>query len=98
MPSKRELDSNLQLSMYAIAATEIPEPPFKRQAEDVLLTLYYFDLGEKITTTRTQEQLEAEKLRIIIMADEIGRSDFACSRNQLCTTCEYKMFCGISGD
>ena len=95
MPSKRELDTNLQLSMYAIAATEIPELPFKKRPEQVKLSLYYFDLQEKVTIIRTKEQLELEKEKIMVIAREIERSDFKCSGNQLCNTCEYKMFCGI---
>lgn len=96
MPSRREMDTSLQLSMYAIAATEIATPPFQKKPEDVVLSLYYFDVQQKISITRTREQLEAEKEKIIAIAKEIEASDFRCSGNQLCTTCEYKMFCGLT--
>lgn len=98
MPSRREMDTSLQLSIYAMAATEIPTPPFYKKPEEIVLSLYYFDVQQKISTTRTREQLETEKQKIISIAQEIETSDFRCSGNQLCSTCEYKMFCGITGE
>lgn len=93
LPTKREVDNNLQLSMYAIAASEIPGSIFCRNAKDILLTLYFFDTQEKISTTRTVDQLKEEKTKILEMAREIESSDFQCSRNKLCAACEYYMFC-----
>lgn len=96
MPSKREVDTNLQLSMYAIAATSIPGMPFGKKAEDITLSLYFFDTQTRISTTRTADQLKKEKDIIIDIAHQIELSDFRCSGNQLCANCEYKMFCGVS--
>lgn len=95
IPSKRQVDTNLQLSIYALAATEINEPPFKRKIEDVILSLYYFDSQQKISTTRTKEQLAQEKQNIWEWINKIETSNFSCSRSVLCQTCEYNMFCGI---
>lgn len=94
LPTKRDVDANLQMSIYGLAATEIGELPFNKLPEKVILSLYYFDSQEKISTTRTKEQLEIEKEKIVELAKEIEQSDFKCSGNQLCKTCEYKMFCG----
>jgi len=96
MPSKREVDANLQLSMYAIAASEIPGVAFSRRPEDITLSLYFFDSKVKVSTTRTTEQLALEKASIIDIATKIEHSDFRCSGNQLCRDCEYRMFCGVS--
>ena len=93
MPSRREVDTNLQLSMYAIAATSIPGAPFGRKPEDIILSLYFFDTQTRISTTRTVEQLKKEKDTIVDIAHQIEISDFRCSGHQLCTTCEYRMFC-----
>lgn len=98
VPSKREIDVNLQLSIYAIAATEVHEFPFARKAADVTLTLYYFDSRQKISTTRSMEQLQKEKERIMTVARNIEISDFRCSGNPICKTCEYKFFCGVLRD
>ncbi len=94
VPSQREMDTSLQLSIYAIAATEVATPPFHKKPDDIVLSLYYFDVQKKISTTRTLAQLTAEKENIMRVAEEIERSDFRCSGNQLCQNCEYKMFCG----
>ncbi|MBI3385564.1 PD-(D/E)XK nuclease family protein, partial [Candidatus Gottesmanbacteria bacterium] len=96
VPSQRETDTSLQLSIYAIAATDVITPPFHKKPEDIVLSLYYFDVQKKISTTRTLEQLTTEKENIVHVAEEIEKSDFRCSGNQLCETCEYKMFCGLT--
>jgi len=86
----------VQLSLYAIAATEIPEPPFHKKPEDVLLTFYFFDTQQRVSTTRTREQLVAEKERIIEIAQQIEQSDLRCSGSEFCASCEYKMFCSVA--
>ncbi len=96
MPSKREVDANLQLSMYALAASQIPAIPFGKNPSEITLSLYFFDTQTKMSTTRTVEQLEKEKATIIDIARQIEASDFTCSGNQLCTDCEYKLFCGLT--
>ncbi|HCS79368.1 TPA: hypothetical protein DIV55_06570 [Patescibacteria group bacterium] len=95
VPAKRKLDTNLQLSMYALAATQIKEAPFNRKPEQVKLSLYFFDTQEKISTTRTSKQLEKDRETIREIAKEIETSDFKCSGSELCVNCEYKLFCGI---
>lgn len=96
MPSKREVDANLQLSIYALAASSIPGLPFGKKSEDITLSLYFFDTKTKISTTRTPQQLAAECAAIISIARQIETSDFRCSGNLLCKDCEYKMFCGLT--
>lgn len=93
IPTKREANTSLQLSMYAIAATHLSGTRFYRNAEDIVLTLYYFDTQERISTTRTKKQLEEEIHRIFEVAGDIETSDFRCLGNKLCETCEYHMFC-----
>lgn len=94
MPSKREVDTNLQLSMYALAASEISVFPFGRKPEEVVLSLYFFDTKTKMSTIRSVKDLEKEKAAIIDVARQIEESDFRCSKNQLCSGCEYNLFCG----
>ncbi len=96
VPSKREVDRDLQMSIYALAATEIKDQIFNRKPEQVKLTFYYFDTQEKISTVRTKEQLEAEKANLLQIAQEIELSDYKCSGSQICGFCEYKLWCGIS--
>ena len=94
IPSQREVDNNLQLSFYALAATKIPTLPFGKLPEKVKLSLYYLDSQEKISTTRTAKQLEEAVKNIFKVRDEIEKSDFKCSGHMFCQMgCEFSLFC-----
>jgi RecB family exonuclease len=95
VPKEKELLSDLQLTFYALAATQIKEKPFGKDFDEVLLSLYFLDQGVKLTATRTKEQLENAKELILRKRDEISNSSFSCSKSALCRTCEYKMFCSV---
>ncbi|OGM16797.1 hypothetical protein A2V61_03810 [Candidatus Woesebacteria bacterium RBG_19FT_COMBO_47_8] len=94
IPTQKEVDNNLQLSFYALAATGIPDKPFGRKTEKVKLSLYFLDEQEKLTTTRTAEQLEKARQEIFKTKEEIEKSDFKCSGHIFCQgSCEYSLFC-----
>lgn len=94
IPSQRDVDKNLQLSFYALAATKIPTTPFGKIPDKVKLSLYFLDTQEKISTTRTAKQLEEATKEIFKVRDEIEKSDFKCSNHMFCQTgCEFSLFC-----
>ncbi len=94
IPSQREVDKNLQLSFYALAAQKIPTEPFGVSPKNVKLSLYYLDEQEKISTTRTAKQLEDAVTEIFKVRDEIEKSGFKCSNHMFCQTgCEFSLFC-----
>lgn len=93
--TEKEAANDLQLSFYALAATLLPFSPFPCRPEDIKLSLYYFDEQKKVSTTRTKEQLEAAKGKILSYADQISRSDFRCSGTSLCRRCDFKMLCDM---
>ena len=93
IPDEKKLKNDLQLTLYALAATQIRDPLFGKQPEDILLTLYYIEKNKRISTVRTKEQLEEAKDLILQKVDAISRSEFRCSGSGLCATCEYKMLC-----
>ena len=94
IPTQREVDKNLQLSFYALAATKIPELPFGKKPEEIKLSLYYLDSQEKISTTRTTKQLEEATKKTFEVRDEIEKSDFKCSGHIFCQMgCEFSLFC-----
>ena len=93
IPLQSQVDKNLQLTFYALAATSIPEEPFKKQPEEINLSLYFLDTQEKFTTKRTREQLKEAVEEIYKIRQEIEESEFKCSGNILCETCEYRLFC-----
>jgi DNA helicase-2/ATP-dependent DNA helicase PcrA len=94
IPSQHDVDRNLQLSFYALAATKIPTAPFGKTPDKVKLSLYYLDEQEKISTTRTAKQLEGAVKEIFKIREEIEKSDFKCSGHMFCQTgCEFSLFC-----
>jgi DNA helicase-2/ATP-dependent DNA helicase PcrA len=93
VPTQKQVDHNLQLSFYALAATRIKESPFNKKPENVILTLYYLSNNQKISTTRTLKELEEAVRNIINLKTEIEKSEFKCSKNYLCRNCEYKLLC-----
>lgn len=92
LPSQKELEKNLQLSFYALAAANVRHPIFE-SAKNVSLSLYFFDKGAKVSTQRTKEQLDQAVEEILKAKQEIEVSDFTCSGNFWCKDCEYKLFC-----
>ncbi len=93
MLSERELQNNLQLTIYALAATKIHEPLFYKNPENITLSLHYLETGKIISTARTKEQLEKAEEELLEKAKAIEQSDFACSKSLFCKDCEYSMFC-----
>jgi DNA helicase-2/ATP-dependent DNA helicase PcrA len=94
IPNQREVDKNLQLSFYALAATKIPTKPFGKTPDKIRLSLYYLDEQEKISTTRNAKQLEEATAEIFKVRDEIEKSDFKCSGHMFCQMgCEFSLFC-----
>lgn len=93
VPSQRTVDKDLQLSIYALAATMIKEPPFDKKPNEVELSLYYMDEQKKLTTKRTKEELEKAKEEVFKIRKQIEESDFRCSGHIFCDTCEYSLLC-----
>lgn len=91
--TQKEVDKNLQLSFYAFAAAGVTEFPFGRKPEKIVLSLYFLDNQEKISTVRTLDDLQKEKEKILKIREEIETSEFPCSANILCKSCDYKLFC-----
>ncbi|MCL4415687.1 MAG: PD-(D/E)XK nuclease family protein [Actinobacteria bacterium] len=91
--TEKELSNDFQLSIYALAAREIQDKIFNKKPENIKLSLYYLESGQKISTFRTNDQLEEAKIRILKAAETISASDFSCSENIFCKSCEYKMLC-----
>lgn len=96
LPSEKDLLEDLQLSIYAMAASKIDDPLFPKDPEEITLSLYFFDKGEKVSTTRNAEQLKQEAEKVLKVKEEIEKSDFRCSGNFWCQDCEYKLFCGTN--
>lgn len=93
VPTEKKLKEDFQLSFYALAATEIKDQILNKKPEEIVLTLNYLEVEKTFSTTRTKEELENAKEKILSLVDEISNSDFHCSGGMLCKNCEYSMLC-----
>lgn len=91
LPDEKELARNLQLSIYALAVEYVKHPLF--ETDKVVLSLFFLDRGIKVSTVRTKKQLEQARKEILEWRRKIEISDFSCSGNFWCKSCEYKLFC-----
>ncbi len=85
-----------QLCLYALAASKINKPFFKKDLDKIKLPLFYIESGEKFTETVTAKDLVAVEEKIQKKVKEIEESDFSCNKNILCANCEYKMLCNVA--
>jgi len=93
VPSEKKVKEDFQLSFYALAATEVKDALFNKTPEEIVLTLYYLEANQKLSTTRTKKDLEEAKEKILSLVDEISHSEFRCTGGMFCKNCEYAMLC-----
>lgn len=93
IPLEKELDENIQLTFYALAAKKMKNELISSGTGKILLSLVYLDENKKFTTIRTNSELENAKEMLLSKALEISTSEFLCSKNIYCKNCEYKMLC-----
>lgn len=92
MPKEKDLLTNLQLTLYALAAYEVHDTILNKPPEEVLLSLHYLETDTMLSTIRTKDQLLEAKELLVKKAEEIGNSDYTCSVSN-CKNCEYAMLC-----
>lgn len=92
LPSQENVDNNLQLSLYRLGITNRwPNLKF----DQVKLSLYFVKHGIKLTTVRTDDQLEATKSKISNIIADIEAKKFPPVSSPLCDYCGYKNICPI---
>lgn len=83
----RSLKSNLQLSIYALACQELFQLPVSR------LSLYFLEENEKVSTTRTPEELRELRKELEKLVTEMRESDFAPTPGYYCRFCDFRLVC-----
>ena len=91
VPSMEKLEKNLQMTVYALAASD--PGIYNKDLKDVVMSFYFFETQEKISTKRTKEQLEEAKKELIGKKEEIEKSNFDPKPSNLCDFCEYRLLC-----
>ncbi len=90
--SDKELQKNLQLSIYLLAATD--PKLYNKRAKDVDLTFYFLQVAEKFSLKKDAPLTDIEDtVRKII--DEIRATDFTKKSLRACNRCSY---CQIYSD
>lgn len=90
--TKKDLDRDLQLAIYAIAATD--PAVYNEKIENLSLAFYYFENAEKVCVDISPVQLDLAKKEILSVKEQMEQSDFACSSHIICKGgCEYDLFC-----
>lgn len=82
-----------QLGLYALAATRVQNNVFRKNPEDIIVSLYYLESDEKISEQITSSELLTIENKIKEKVQEIEKSKFFCSKSIFCSNCEYKMLC-----
>jgi len=86
--NQKDVDSDLQLTLYALAVKEclglVPES----------LCLHFLSSDEILSTTRSDEQLEMVKDQVLSVADAITARRFSPNPNDFrCARCDYAGLC-----
>ncbi|HWC32783.1 MAG TPA: PD-(D/E)XK nuclease family protein, partial [Actinomycetota bacterium] len=89
LPPKASIDRDLQLSLYALAAREV------WGIEPERLTLYYLLPGQRMTTSRSADDLDDLRGRIANVAERIDAGKFEPRENALCGHCEFQHLCPL---
>lgn len=90
-PKGKDVAKDMQLTVYALAATQ--EGVYRKKPEDVIVSFYFFEDQQKVSATRTEEQLEQVKADVASKADEISRSDFRPTPGRHCDFCDFRLIC-----
>ena len=85
--TQKEVDQDTQMTIYTMAATEA------LKIKPDILSLYYVESGEKLSTKRTQKQVGAEKETIKDVVKGIKENSFEANPGKHCTWCDYKNIC-----
>ncbi len=90
-PKNRDVGTDRQLTVYALAATD--PGLYGKSPGDVIVSFYYFEDSQKVSAVRTREQLETVKKEIAAKADEMSKSDFSPTPGKICDFCQYRLIC-----
>lgn len=89
LPTQDQVDNDRQLALYSIAIKEI-----YGYDKPVVLVWHYLAHSTKITSERTNEQLQELKTQILELIAKIeSTSIYPYNKSVLCGWCEYKSMC-----
>ena len=86
--SQKKVDENLQLTIYALACRDAlglgtPE----------LVTLYFTESATRLSTVRTDEQLDLAREDLLARVRPIRAGEFTANAGDACRYCDYRAMC-----
>ena len=89
LKSQEDLDNDRQLALYSLGVKKM----FK-EVKDVQLIWHFLAFNKKMTSKRSDEQLEELKNNIIGLIDQIeSTKEFTPTTSTLCKWCEFRSYC-----
>ena len=85
--SQEDADESLQLSIYALAARE----KWGYHAER--LVFHNLDGNTRVSTTRSQAEIDAAKAKVEDIAEKIAAGKFDAKPGMQCVWCAYRVLC-----
>jgi putative RecB family exonuclease len=87
--SQEDLDKDRQLALYSLGIKNSLE-----NVNNILLVWHFLDINKKMTSKRTDEQLEKLKQELIELIKKIeSTTDFQANPGTLCNWCEFRKYC-----
>jgi DNA helicase II / ATP-dependent DNA helicase PcrA len=90
-PKGRDPRKDLQLSVYAMAATD--PGIWGEKPENVIVSFYYLEGQTKVSAFRSKEVLDLARQSIIKTANAIQTTDFHPTPGKHCDFCEFRLIC-----
>lgn len=90
-PKGRDVTKDTQLTVYALAATD--KGIYGKKPQDVVVSFYFFESREKVSTVKTEKELTAVKEKVLRTAEEIGEGSFLPTPGRHCDFCEFRLIC-----
>jgi DNA helicase-2/ATP-dependent DNA helicase PcrA len=83
-----ELQRDLQLGVYALAAREV------FRFDPLKLSYYYLETGERVSVDKAPDRLEADRQTIVRVADGIRAEFYPAKPDRMkCAGCDFRLLC-----
>ncbi len=92
MPPQERIDNDVQLTIY-LEAFLVRYPEERKNLDKIKVSLYFVKHGVKLTSTRTEEQLNDVEDMFLEAIESIESSEFEPVLNPLCDWCDFQDRC-----
>jgi len=86
--SQKSVDESLQLSIYALACRDALKLGTPKR-----VTLYFTESATRMSTVRTDEQLDLARPDILARVGRMRAGDFTATPGKVCGWCDYRAMC-----